>query len=174
MNIGDSSIYFSLNGAKRVIGLEPYPYAFSIAYKNVKLNNISNIITLNAGYGNDSEIVVDVNKINSNGSSLIASTKGAKVPVLSFKTLFRSYGISNAVVKMDCEGCEYALLNEDNEVIKNIKMFQIEYHYGYEQLVNKLGESGFDVTYTEPIKLYNPDAENPKMELGYIDAKRMY
>jgi GT2 family glycosyltransferase len=35
MNIGDSTIYFALNGARRVIGLEPYPYAFSYAKINV-------------------------------------------------------------------------------------------------------------------------------------------
>ena len=51
MNIGDSAIYFALNGAKRVIGLEPYPYAFYYAEKNIKLNNFNNIIPINAGYG---------------------------------------------------------------------------------------------------------------------------
>lgn len=173
MNIGDSSIYFSLNGAKRVIGLEPYPYAFSLANKNLKLNNINNVIILNAGYGKDSEIIIDADKISSNSSSLMASTKGIKIPILSLKTLFDQYKISNAVVKMDCEGCEYALLSEDDQVIKNIKMLQIEYHYGYERLVNKLRELGFDVNYTEPRKIYNSYAENPYMELGYIYAKRI-
>ena len=59
MNIGDSSIYFSINGAKRVIGVEPYPYTFSIAEKNVKLNEIKNIILLNAGYGQDSTVIIE-------------------------------------------------------------------------------------------------------------------
>ena len=51
MSIGDSTIYFALNGVRRVIGLEPYPYAFSYEEKNVKLNNLQNIIIHNAGYG---------------------------------------------------------------------------------------------------------------------------
>ncbi len=67
MNIGDSSIYFSMNGAKRVIGLEPYPYAFSFAEKNVKLNGINNIILLNSGYGKDSNVVIDQGKISGTG-----------------------------------------------------------------------------------------------------------
>jgi len=50
MNIGDSAIYFALNGAKRIIGLEPYPYAFSYAEKNIKLMIIKNIILFNACY----------------------------------------------------------------------------------------------------------------------------
>ncbi len=73
---------------------------------------------------------------------------------------------------MDCEGCEYALLDEDDETLKKIEMFQIEYHYGYQKLVSKLKETGFDVRHSEPVKSYNPDAENPNMNVGYIYAKR--
>ena len=62
MNIGNSAIYFALNGAKRVIGLESYPYAFSYAEKNIKLNNLNNIILLNAGYSKDSTILIDDKK----------------------------------------------------------------------------------------------------------------
>ena len=172
MNIGDSSIYFSINGAKRVIGVEPYPYTFSIAEKNVKLNEIKNIILLNAGYGQDSTVIIDSEKFSSNSSSLISSVNGKNISVLSLKTLINKYNIKNAVLKMDCEGCEYALLNENDDIFNHIEMIQIEYHYGYEDLVKKLISCGFDVKFTEPKKSYNPDAENPNMYFGYIFAKR--
>jgi len=172
MNIGDSSIYFSINGAKRVIGLEPYPYAFSIAEKNVKLNNIKNIILINTGYGKDSNIIVSEG-ISSNASSLICSDKGKEISIMSLKTLINRYNINNAILKMDCEGCEYSLMDEDDEVFTHIKMIQIEYHYGYKDLVKKLKDTSFDVKYTEPKKSYNLNAENPNMEVGYIYAKRI-
>ena len=172
MNIGDSSIYFSVNGAKRVIGLEPYPYAFSIAEKNIKLNGIKNIIALNAGYGKDSYIIIDPRKISTAASTLIPSAKGKTIPILSLKTLISKYNINNAALKMDCEGCEYALLEENDEVFNNIEMIQIEYHYGYDDLVRKLKNCGFDVNYTTPKYVYNPDAEKPKTYVGYIYAKR--
>ncbi len=172
MNIGDSSIYFSLNGAERVIGLEPYLYAFLIANKNVSLNNIDNIITLNAGYGKDQNVIVNSEYINNTGSSLAVSEKGKEISIFSLKTLINKYNIAHIVLKMDCEGCEYALLNEDDLVFKSIEAIQIEYHYGYENLVSKLKGLGFDVKYTEPKHSFNPDAENPNMELGYIYAKR--
>jgi len=168
MNIGDSAIYFALNGAKRVIGLEPYPYAFSYAEKNIKLNNFNNIIPINAGYGKDSSILVDDKKISENGSILISSNSGKEIPIYSLKTLLKMYKINNAIVKMDCEGCEYALLEEDDETLKNIDMIQIEYHYGYSDLVEKLKKAGFYVEYTEP----KNDYYNPKALLGYIYAKR--
>jgi len=173
MNIGDSAIYFALNGAKRVIGLEPYPYAFSYAEKNIKLNKLNNVILLNAGYGKDAKILVDDKKISSIGSSLISSNSGKAIPIYSLKTLLKMYKIKNAIVKMDCEGCEYALLEEDDETLKNIDMMQIEYHYGYSDLVEKLKKAGFYLEYTDPIYSYNKDAENPNMMLGWIYAKRI-
>lgn len=145
VNIGDSPIYFALNGARRVIGLEPYPYAFSYAEKNVKLNKFRNIILLNAGYGKDSKIVVDNNKISSIGSSLIASNDGKEIQIYSLKTLLNKYEIENAVLKMDCEGCEHNLLDEDYEVLRRFNLIQIEYHYGYEKLKEKLEKCGFNV-----------------------------
>lgn len=172
MNIGDSAIYFSINGAKRVIGLEPYPYAFSFAERNVRLNHINNIILLNAGYGEDSSVIIDPEKISSDESSLICSEKGKIVPILSLRTLIDKYNIKNAILKMDCEGCEYALLNEEDEVFNHIEMIQIEYHYGYENLLKKLSKCGFDVKYSEPRECYNSKAENPNMYVGYIYAKR--
>ena len=172
MNIGDSTIYFALNGAKRVIGLEPYPYAFSYAERNVKLNNLQNIITLNAGYGRDSKIIVDDNKISLNTSSLIESDMGREIPIYSLKTLLNKYEIEDAVLKMDCEGCEYNLLEEDNEDLMKFSMVRIEYHYGFEKIKEKLEKSGFKVRFTEPLNTYNASAVNPNMVLGYIYAKR--
>lgn len=174
MNIGDSAIYFALNGAKRVIGLEPYPYAFSFAKKNVKLNNITNIILLNSGYGKDSKVLVDADKISSNGSTLNASCNGGiEIQIRSLKTLLAEFGMNDIILKMDCEGCEYALLDEDIDTLKSVEMIQLEYHYGYQKIVSKLMKSGFDVKYTMPVKSYNPNANNPEMEIGYIYAKRI-
>ena len=171
-NIGDSPIYFALNGANRVIGLEPYPYAFQVAEKNVKLNKIDNIVLLNAGYGKDSEIVVDPEKISGGGSSLVSSVKGKSIPIFSLRTLINKFNIKEGILKMDCEGCEYAMLDENDETFNYLEMIQIEYHYGYEDLVEKLKNCGFDVKFTEPKKSYNPQAENPNMSVGYIYATR--
>lgn len=171
MNIGDSLIYFVLNGADRVIGIEPYPYAFSFAQKNVKLNDIHNVILLNAGYGRDGTIIVSEG-FSAGDSSLISSNKGKEIPVISLRTLVSQQNFKNFVLKMNCEGCEYALLDEDDEIFQYIQMIQIEYHYGYENIVNKLKNVGLDVRFTEPQRFYNPYATNPNMELGYIYAQR--
>jgi len=173
MNIGDSAIYFALNGAKRVIGLEPYPYAFSYSERNLKLNNLQNVIALNAGYGKDSIILVEDNKISSPGSGLIASNDdGKEIPIYSLKKLLNKYEIDDAVLKMDCEGCEYNLLDEDESILKRLRMIEIEYHSGYEKLKEKLEKLGFKVKYSEPKKGYNLYSSYPNIGTGYIYARR--
>jgi FkbM family methyltransferase len=182
-NIGDSAIYFSLNGAKRVIALEPYPYAYSFAERNVKLNDIRNVVLLNAAYGKDSKIIVDREKISSTGSILVPSSRGNEISVLSLKTLINNYNIRNAALKMDCEGCEYALIDEDDQIFNNIDTIQVEYHYDYENLVNKFKKCGFDVQYTrfdgkyeeqtkEQGSSHSSSAENLITGKGFIYARR--
>ena len=43
-NIGDSSIYFALQGLSRVIAVDPIPYNYRIARENVNLNHFTNKI----------------------------------------------------------------------------------------------------------------------------------
>ena len=172
-SIGDSAIYFALNGASKVIGLEPYPYSFKFGIRNVKENGLEDrILLLNAAYGHDGEILVDDSFESKDTTQLKHYDKGKKIRVYSLKTLLDEFGGERTVLKMDCEGCEYFLLEEPENVFSHIEMMQIEYHYGYQKLVNKLESMGFIVKFTEPEKNQNPHAENPNMEVGYIYARR--
>jgi len=174
-NIGDTPIYFCVEGAKRVIALEPYPYLFELLTENVNINDCANKIELlNAGYGNDGLIRIDESFIPNPSSDLKESKdgKGRSINLYSLKTILSMFNIEEAVLKMDCEGCEYNLLNEDRDTIRRFKRIQIEYHYGYEELYNYLKDNNFDVKYTEPRSSYNPYASNPNMKLGYIYATR--
>jgi len=58
---------------------------------------------------------------------------------------------------MDCEGCEYDVIIEDN--IKFIERFHeiiIKYHYGAEKLVNVLTKAKFVITHVnEPKRVFN-------------------
>ena len=145
-NIGDSAIYFALNGAKKVIALEPFPYSFNLAVRNVRENNLEDKIEiLNAGYGRDGYIFVDSDYANGLGTILKISKKGEKIKIYSLKSLVEKFKLNDAVLKMDCEGCEYNLLNEDNSVIVKFSQIQIEYHNGYKKLIEKLNNAGFSV-----------------------------
>ncbi len=168
-NVGDTPIYFISKGATKVIALEPFPYSYRLAKENI-LNNGYNdkIVLLNAGYGKDSEVNVE-DKLTGTGDELTPSKEGGiKIKVFSMKTLLDTYNLNSALLKMDCEGCEYNLLNEGNETLRRFERMQIEYHYGYEKLKNKFEEAGFKVKCTEPVL----GADNKNMHMGYIYARR--
>lgn len=174
MNIGDSSIYFAINGAIKVIGLEPYPYTFNLAERNVDDNKLGNVIELlNCGYGKDGDIIVDDTYVSTSASKLVSSAKGARIKILSLKTLLSRYEITEAYLKMDCEGCEYNLLNEENMTLKHFVKILIEYHYGIDGLKEKLEDAGFMVKATEAKKMVLTEGLSKReLYVGYIYAKR--
>ena len=172
-NIGDSAIYFALNGVSKVIALEPYPYTHDLAQKNVRENRLEDrIILLNAGYGTDSIIHVSEDINSGIAHSLIASEEGREIRIYSLKSLIEKYGIRDANLKMDCEGCEYDIVNESSDILRKFNKMIIEYHYGPDRIVRKLKESGFDVEFTEPKKSHNEHAANKTMFYGLIYATR--
>ena len=171
-NIGDSTIYFAVNNAKKVIALEPYPSTYNLVLENIRTNKLENNITLlNAGYGQDGMIKVQTDLQNTFGRNLKSSDEGAEIRVISLKTLLKEYDYEKPVLKMNCVGCECNIVNEDNNTLRQFKRIQIHYNYGYEKIKNKLEEVGFTVKYTEPIKMYAKYATTPNMSMGEIYAK---
>ena len=170
-NIADSAIYFAVNGAKKVIACEPYPYAYKIGLENIRMNRLENIITLlNVGYGKDGIINVTDSPTDS-GSDLVINESGSKIETISLDTIIRRFDLTNHVVlKIDCEGCEYTLLNEKNEFLQRFTRIQIEYHYGYPQLEKKLISAGFRIKHSKPKKVYNQSNSNPKLKVGMLYA----
>lgn len=152
-NIGDSAIYFCLNNAERVIALEPFPFSYKYANINVTANKMNNKIEiLNAGYGKDSEVKVK-DKKSTGGDILEISNDGKKLNIFSLRTLINMYSLNNKdnlLLKMDCEGCEYNLLNEPVDVLRKFKRIEMEFHYGYKNLKSKLEKAGFYVDHSKP------------------------
>ncbi|MEM3860287.1 MAG: FkbM family methyltransferase [Candidatus Micrarchaeaceae archaeon] len=169
-NIGDSALYFAISGAKKVIALEPYPFSYELAKKNIEDSDYKNIIEiLNAGYGKDEKIQVDEKFKSGVVSPLRKADNGKEVNLYSLKTLTTRYKIQSAVLKMDCEGCEYNLLNEEGDTIRKFHRIIIEYHHGYVSLVQKLRELGYKVNYTEP-KNFKVKENKESFQLGMIYA----
>lgn len=177
-NIGDTAIYFALNGAKHVYAFEPYPYSYNLAIKNIKLNGLQKKITLlNEGCsGKYKEIKIDIKYQNLWGSDLKVFNKGNVIKITTLKDIIKRFNIRNsAILKVDCEGCEYGvLLNASNFDLRKFKQIQIEYHYGYLNLKRKLESAGFKINKTFPKYLLNTSAENKEMLIGYIYAQRRW
>lgn len=161
----DTAIYFALLGASKVIAVEPFPKNFEVALKNVQQNKLDGIIkVVLGGCGVNSEtIMVDPNYQCSMRSILHKSTKGVQIPIYTLEQILNEFGDVDAVLKMDCEGCEYeTILNSSKETLQKFSHMQIEYHGGYKNIKKKLEGCGFNVT-----KLF---ADNTKR--GHIIATR--
>jgi FkbM family methyltransferase len=162
-NIGDSAIYFAICGAIKVYALEPYPFSFSLLERNIKENNFQEIVNvLNAGYGKDGAVMLDPAEKTYGGSWLSPKERGIEVNIYSMDTILRRICPSCSILKMDCEGCEYNLLNEDNDVLRNFKRMQIEFHGKPHEIVSKLKNAGFKAHLS-----YHPAVKT----LGFIYAE---
>lgn len=175
-NIGDSAIYFALKGAKHVYAFEPYPYSYRIAMQNIRLNKLQDKITLqNEGCGKEKrKIKIGISYKNFGGTDLKNFKNGTSINITTLSELIKKFGImDNAILKIDCEGCEYGVLLEaQNLDLKRFKQIQIEYHYGYLNLKRKLEEAGFKVSKMLPKYSCNLEAENKDVIIGFIYAKK--
>lgn len=172
--IGDSAIYFCLRGAKRVISLEPFPLVCKIAKLNFDANGFSERITLLCeGAGSEGIREINDTSITSRSSDIGSSVGEAKVRINSLSGLAKRFELSDAVLKVNCEGCEYdLLLGSPSDVLERFSQIVLEYHYGPKQLLKKLKESGFSAKAYNTHFSYNRDNSKPWCENGYIFATR--
>ena len=174
-NIADSSIYFALRGANKVVGLEPFLKNIQLAQKNIEFNNLSDKITVYlAGCAASTQGVIVDPDFNSGSASILKDFKeGIRIPVLTLEDILSYNDLLNAdspILKMDCEGCEYAaILSADKHTLQKFSHMIIEYHYGYKNLKEKLEKSGFKVLVTRP-RIYT--FARAKLREGYIFAER--
>jgi FkbM family methyltransferase len=155
-NIADSCIYFALSGAHKVIGLEPFPKNFLLAQQNIKLNSLSDKITVYlAGCAADNRDTIVDPDFNSGCTSILKDFKeGIKIPMLTLENVLSHNNLRNHdsyILKMDCEGCEYeTVLSANKHILQKFSYMMVEYHYGYKNLQEKLEKSGFKVSVTRP------------------------
>jgi len=131
--VGDSAIYFALRGAKRIIAIEPHPGAFAEMLDNIKLNNLEDvIISINAGLASrPGKICIENIGVEATGGTYHRPGDCPNaVPAVTLGELINRFSINvnNAVLKMDCEGCEFDIILNDYEHVKLFKELIFEYH----------------------------------------------
>ncbi|MEM3771619.1 MAG: FkbM family methyltransferase [Candidatus Micrarchaeia archaeon] len=148
-NIGDSSVYFAIHGAKKVIAVEPFPGTFRKLEENIKINQLEDKIEpVNAAIGNKEDKLLFDKSIYGSGSlqaerysdATIPNEDKVEVPVIPISRLLGD-GTGPYVLKMDCEGCEYSFF-ENTEISEIMKFEEIilEFHgEGTERIEQKIG-----------------------------------
>jgi len=133
--IGDTSIYFALRGAKKVIAVEPHPAAYRELLENIRLNNLESVvIPINAALSTKPGVIcienVGVEETarayhKQHGQGPCALT----VQAITLSEILSKYADSDDVVlKMDCEGCEYDVILSDYDHVRMFKEIILEYH----------------------------------------------
>jgi FkbM family methyltransferase len=126
--VGDSPIYFALRGAKRVIAIEPQPVAFKEMLDNIRLNNLENMsVPINVGLASKQGKIcigeIDVSRTTD------LTKYVSEIPEITLSELINKYGVGeDAVLKMDCEGCEYDIILNDYEHVRVFNELIFEYH----------------------------------------------
>ena len=124
-NIGYYTILFSKLG-KEVHAFEPDETNFSILQKNIKANNLTNVISNKKAVSNkNGTINLSLNKLNTGGHYITNKETGVKVETIILDDYIKSVDF----VKMDVEGAEtLALMGMKNLLANpNLKLL-IEYN----------------------------------------------
>lgn len=174
-NIGDSAIYFALNGAEKVYVFEVNPPVFNIARENIISNGLNDRIEIfNEGIGEGTAVINEENsgagefQIDPNDEAV-----GKSIRLMALDEVVECLALSNAALKIDCEGCEYfAILESSCETLSRFSHIIGEYHYGPDLLSKKLLDCGFKVHFSRPIYFFDPMKTNPHCLTGYFQAWR--
>ena len=176
-NIGDTAIYFCMQGASRVIAFEPYPYSFRLAKKNIRKNGFQRRVQLlEAAVGaKNSRIRLDGASKSFGGSQVAPSKNGKWVKVANLGGVLAKIRGQDAVLKLDCEGAEYSIiLPAQTRELRRFSHIILEFHYGHANLAEKLKSAGFDVRLQKrPAYSFNRGWKNQHARTGLMEAVRV-
>jgi FkbM family methyltransferase len=150
-NVGDTALYFVINGARKVIAVEPLPNVAKCAEENVRLSGATDKVrVINAALSNEPvSVPCDIDMWSSGYFSTLSSSGPCKVPGVTLGDLLNMVE-DPYLLKMDCEGCEAeAILGPERERLKAFEHIVFETHpqitgVGDEKLLESLNELGFE------------------------------
>jgi len=129
--LGETAVLFARMGARHIHAYEPVFYR--LLEHNLRLNNVTNATVHPYGVW----IEEDVYGVNLHGTA-----SGVRIGDFKIKTKPIGDAIVD-VVKMDCEGCEWALLTLTCQEIRKAEEYVIEIHGPEPPLVRKMEKCGF-------------------------------
>ena len=149
-NAGDSSLFFASNGAE-VFAFEPVIELHELALKNTSLNdNLKDKVHFfNCAVSNKrGKINIDLMDSTSVYTSSVNQKHFYDVDVITIADILRKYNVKPDILKMDCEGCEFGIIEGSdlsmfNDIIfeHHSKMVKKEYN----SLVKKLENECFKI-----------------------------
>lgn len=120
-NAGDTALYFAKKGAE-VISFEPVKHLYDLGVINVGLNeNLSNKIALiNKGIGGKKGTL----SVQSKSVQGYVDEDSYEMEVISIQNLLEDYNFYPDILKMDCEGCEFEIIQKNDLTMFNDIIFE--------------------------------------------------
>ncbi|MFP3172768.1 MAG: FkbM family methyltransferase [Acidilobus sp.] len=148
---GDTALYFVLNGARKVIALEPLPNVARCAEENVRLSGATDKVkVINAALSYEpASVPCDYDVLSSRYFSTLSASGPCKVPGVTLGDLLNMVD-DPYLLKMDCEGCEsQVILGPEREKLRAFEHVVFEAHpeitgVSNEKLLASLKELGFE------------------------------
>ena len=144
-NVGDTPLYFAKKGAE-VIGFEPVKHLHELAVINVNLNEKlkDQISLVNKGVGGKRGTLT----FQSNSVKGYANDESYEMEIISIDDLFNDFDFTPDILKMDCEGCEFEVIQNNDLTMFNDIIF--EHHSkiagkDYNVLIDILKKQGFKI-----------------------------
>jgi len=152
-NIGAFTLYAIFNGAAKVYAYEPNLEAYQILLRNIEGNGIGHkVFASNLAVTDSDDATVLIPQGSNPNNSILVGSLAKKCDSLEVKTISLNGIIaihelaSVDLVKMDCEGSEYSIVEAANhECFDRVKQVRFEYHNGTDRLTHHLRQFGFIV-----------------------------
>lgn len=198
MNIGAASLYFATrNDVVKIYSYEPFESTYKLALYNIQKNQISpeKVEAKNVGMSNrntEQEIMynpsmtcgLSTNKeisptakeqykifgLYKEDSERIVSVSLIDVAE-ELRKIIRDHKQANLLVKIDCEGSEYEILQRlyEENLLKYISIIMMEWHYRGETLIRKILKENYYCFFSFPkgTSMGNIYAVNSRVENKY-------
>jgi FkbM family methyltransferase len=144
LDVGENIGAFAVHAARdlvpqgKVIAIEPNPNSLSIMTEHLRMNQVNNVQVIQRAVASGSE-PVSLHYSRHRSSDTVFSSAGkpkehtVNVPVISGRDALR-LSDSYELVKLDCEGGEFALLYETGpDDWAGTKRIAMEYHIGFDK-----------------------------------------
>jgi FkbM family methyltransferase len=161
-NIGDSAVYFALNGARTVCAFEPFHQTWSQAERNVRLNGLDDRVHVHhlgvaRARGERTAIYQGFYSVlmtsDPDGSQALPGGQTETIRLVSLAEALEMCAAlpgDRTVWKIDCEGCEREIFGEDFDsgLLKDVDQIAVEFHNGNPlPIMRVLRSAGFKISF---------------------------
>lgn len=147
------SAQFCKNG--KIYCFEPIKENYDLLKANLDLNNIKNVVAVNAAVSTSTGIVtIYLNEDEAGHSMYVTGSKQIQVKSISLQDIFDSNRLERCnFLKIDCEGEEYEIIKSlSSPYFDKISKICIEYHFAdtkphlLQDITKKLKSSAYTIT----------------------------